>query len=246
MLSYSALPDPLMYNFNTSPYQPRTRFEHERHGSEVIQRTKPIMTSTPHRKTSSIYVSEASVVLSNRHSVCSPTKSLESLRSLSPSNIESQEFVDHYAALDITIEATPADIQKAFRKVRKLYFETDAVRFCATKKAFDTLLDPESRKAYDSVYCARALGALTQQSKHGRKDSALSNNAKVPTVQEEEEEQQGIEAAARRQDPNWGLKHQTRLYEPFTGTEPYQSFIPVPTTSSQPRYVGYLARHSRP
>lgn len=223
------------------------------------------MASTPHRKTASIFVSEASIVLSSRNSVCSPVKSSSAI------DIGSgQDFVDHYAILEVKADATSTEIREAFRALRKVYFQTDAIKYRALEAAFATLLDPEARQAYDSVYCARALGELAEQSKHGRKDSALSNNARIAAVLEEEDEQQqqqeselaklreieaarlrDIEAArqremeaarqqemeearlaaeleeAKRQDPNWGLKHHTRLHEPLIGTQPYHSYIPI-------------------
>lgn len=63
--------------------------------------------------------------------------------------------------------------------------------------------------------------------------------------------------AVQSEDPNWGLKHHRRLYEPVTGTGPYQSFVPILAVydgrdkhprlkCGRPKYVGRAARHAVP
>ncbi|KAH9875125.1 hypothetical protein J1614_004614 [Plenodomus biglobosus] len=252
--SYSALPHaPQMCAMSPSPLRTKRRVDHERHASEVLQRPRPMsIASYPtmqHTKRASIYVSDASVILAQRTPIVSPTSTQDAL--LSPSN-ETLD-VDHYAILELDQQASTEDIKAAYRRLRVVYFQSDAKKYRALQAAFDTLLDPEARQAYDSSYTARASSLENAESKHERKDSVTGTDAGIATVLEEEEED--IEVA-RSQDPNWALKRHQRLYAPLIGTQPYWSHIPMSTlynlristrsNSRRPTYVGQLATMSLP
>jgi hypothetical protein len=65
----------------------------------------------------------------------------------------------------------------------------------------------------------------------------------------EEEEEEEIEEV-RTEDPNWGLKRHHPTHESLLGTQPYQSYVPMPTHSlakcRSPTYVGEFAQHALP
>lgn len=207
-----------------------------------------------HMKRSSIYVSDASILLNHKNPILSPTSSDDSL---SPTSITS-DFIDHYASLDLPPNASIDDVRAAFRRLRGLYFSTDAKRYRAAQAAFDVLANPAARQDYDAIYRGRptqtssSIAEAIGQSKHGRNDSAHTDQASMPAVSEEEE----IEDA-RSEDPNWTLKRHRRLYEPVTGTQPYASFIPIYFAYDgrqrhsvlgcrRPVYVGSIAVNARP
>lgn len=262
MLSYSSLPDPPVYPISVSPTRSRWRGDHhERHGSETIQRPRPIsIASYPtmqHSKRASIYVSDASIILAQRTPIVSPTSTHDSL--LSPST-DTPDFVDHYAILELEPHASAEEITSAFRRLRVVYFQSDATKYKALTNGFDVLRDPDARQAYDLNYRARAaapsslssIGEIMEQSKHERKDSAMGDDAPMETVPEEEDV-----AEARSNDPNWALKRHQRLSEPLIGTRPYQSFVPILEVyaersrhpnlrCSRPAYVGLAAKNARP
>jgi DnaJ-class molecular chaperone len=62
---------------------------------------------------------------------------------------------DHYAALGLASSATLADIKKAYRQKAAYYHpdrndaEDAADRFRRVQEAYDVLVDPEKRQAYD-------------------------------------------------------------------------------------------------
>jgi curved DNA-binding protein CbpA len=149
---------------------------------------------------------------------------------MSPSN-EASEPVDHYAILELDPHASEEDVRTAYRRLRVVYFQqSDAKKYRALQAAFDVLMDPEARQAYDSNYTASAptvgsMGEVLEQPKHGRKDSGHSSAGKdaQTTIEEEEEEIEAI----RNEDPNWGLKRQRRLHNPVIGSESYHSFVPI-------------------
>lgn len=178
---------------------------------------------------------------------------------LSPSN-ETAGFVDHYAILELDIHASEDSIRTAYRRLRVVYFQSDAKKYRALQAAFDVLMDPEARQAYDLNYSAHApavasIGEVMEQPKHGRKDSGHSSrgtDAQMTIVEEEEDIK-----AKRTQDPNWALKRHCRLHDPVYGTQPYHSFIPVlhvyqfqvqhPLLKCRrPMYVGQLAQNACP
>ncbi|KAF2622613.1 hypothetical protein BU25DRAFT_425559 [Macroventuria anomochaeta] len=246
-------------------------------------------------KRSSVYVSEASTLLSRRNSVVSPvgrspydslfSPTSDPSRLLSP---EPAEFVDHYAILEVGSEATVDEIKAAFRRLRVAYFQSDAKKYRALTAAMELMADEELRAEYDEIYRARVGGASTpitpysslpaglESPKHGRKDSGHSAGSlqedvnimpvpeEIPEEEEEEEEeepQQHIHEDTRTDDPNWALKRHHRVfanYEPFYGTEPYDSFVPVLTAYEtysrhprlrcrRPSYLGDgLARNAMP
>ena len=259
-------------------------------------------------KRSSVYVSEASTLLSHRNSVVSPTgrSPYDSLfsptsdpsRMLSP---EPTEFVDHYAILEVGPEATVDEIKAAFRRLRVSYFQSDATKYRALQAAMELLADKEARAGYDEIYRAQIGGAPTpvtphlslaaglESPKHGRKDSGHSAGSlqedaeyipvpeEIPEIPEEDEEppppppqqqqqqqqqqQHPSNEDTRNDDPNWALKRHHRVftnYAPYYGTEPYDSFVPVPTAYEtysrhprlrcrRPSYVGDgLARNAMP
>ncbi|KAH7392773.1 hypothetical protein BKA66DRAFT_411938, partial [Pyrenochaeta sp. MPI-SDFR-AT-0127] len=208
--------------------------------------------------TASIYVSDASIILAQRTPLVSPLSPHDSL--LSPAN-EASDFVDHYAILELGPQASDDEITSAFRRLRVVYFQSDATKYKALTAAFDVLRDPEARQAYDLNYRARAsvssslfsIGEVMEQSKHERKDSAMGDDAAPMALLEEEED---IEAM-RSLDPNWALKHHHRLYEPLMGTMPYQSYVPILSAydgrtshpllrCNRPSYVGRVAGNARP
>ncbi|CAO2651180.1 Nn.00g094770.m01.CDS01 [Neocucurbitaria sp. VM-36] len=209
-----------------------------------------------HSKRASIYVSDASIILAQRTPIISPTSPHDSL--MSPSS-ETPDFIDHYAILELETHASAEDITSAFRRLRLVYFQSDATKYKALTTAFDVLRDPDARQAYDLNYRARAaapslssIGEVMEQSKHERKDSAMGDDAGMAAVPEEEEME-----ITRSEDPNWALKRCQRLSEPLIGTRPYQSFVPVlevyaqrcrhPTLKcSRPTYIGQVARNARP
>ena len=260
MLSYSSLPDPQMCSFNISPLRSKRRIDHERHGSETIQRPRPISVASyptmQHSKRASIYVSDASVILAQRTPLVSPTKQCDLL--LSPSN-DTPDFVDHYAILELEPHASAEDITSAFRRLRLVYFQSDATKYKALTTAFDVLRDPDARQDYDSSYRAHAaapalssIDEAMEQTKHERKDSAMGDDAGITAIPEEEDTE-----IVRSDDPNWGLKRHQRLSEPLIGTMAYASYVPIlqayawrdrhPTWKcSRPTYVGQAARNATP
>lgn len=252
-----------MNAYNISPLRPRRRVEHERHGSETLQRPRPIsIASSPtmqHTKRASIYVSDASIILAHRTPLVSPLSPHDTL--LSPSSEGGSDFVDHYAILELGPQASDDNITSAFRRLRGVYFQSDATKYKALTAAFDVLRDPEARQAYDLNYRARAsapsslfsIGEVMEQSKHERKDSAMGDDAAPMDTLEEEED---IEAL-RSLDPNWALRRHRRLYEPLMGTMPYQSYVPILSAygdrrshpflkCTRPSYVGRMAGNARP
>ncbi|KAH7075804.1 hypothetical protein BKA63DRAFT_412751 [Paraphoma chrysanthemicola] len=242
---------------NISPLRSRQRIEHERHGSEQILRPRPIsIVAQPptmqHTKRSSIYVSDASILLQHKNPILSPVSPDDAQ---SATGSDAPGFIDHYASLELQSNASIDEIRAAFRRLRGLYFTTDAVKYRAAQAAFDVLANPAARQDYDLIYRSRpAPSAATWdeilETKHGRKDSAHSENRPIPVVEEEEEE-------VRSEDPNWALKRHRRLYEPVIGTELYQSYIPILDAYTgrerhpvwkcrRPVYVGEAAVNARP
>ena len=198
-------------------------------------------TMAQHSKRASIYVSDASILLQQRTPMVSPTSPTDSL--LSPTG-EFSEAIDHYAILDITPQATTDDVKAAYRRLRVLYFSSDAKKYQALQAAFTTLMDPEARQAYDANYQAlSSLSSIDGVMKHGRQDSAHGDDAAIPEEEEEEEE-------VRTNDPNWGLKRHQRTRDPVLGSEPYMSYVPLPTCAlpwcSAVTYVGTFARNALP
>jgi curved DNA-binding protein CbpA len=207
-----------------------------------------------HMKRSSIYVSDASILLSHKNPILSPMSPADSL---SPTT-DAPDFIDHYANLELGSNASIDEVKAAFRRLRGQYFTTNAVKYRAAQAAFDVLANPAARQDYDSLYRARpspntlSLDEIMESSKHGRTDSAHGDDTAMPVVSEEEEAE-----AARSQDPNWGLKQHRRLYEPVMGTQPYASYVPIlidydgfqrhPVLGCRrPVYVGEMASYSRP
>jgi hypothetical protein len=208
-----------------------------------------------HMKRSSIYVSDASILLSHQNPILSPTKPHDAM---SPTS-EAPDFIDHYASLELESNASIDEVRAAFRRLRGLYFSTDAVKYRAAQAAFDVLANPAARQDYDILYRARPTpaipfnldSAMDLDSKHDRTDSAHGDEALSVLSEEEEAE------AARSQDPNWALKRHRRLYEPVVGTLPYTSYIPIlamydglerhPVLGCRrPVYMGEIAVNSRP
>lgn len=220
-------------------------------------------------KRSSVYVSEASTLLSHRNSVVSPvgrspydslfSPTSDPSRLLSP---EPTEFVDHYAILELGPEATVDEIKAAFRRLRVAYFQSDATKYRALTQAMELLADGEARSEYDEIWRVHngverppitpysSLPAGLESPKHGRKDSGHSAGSlqedvhimPVPEEIPEEEEEQLPNEDTRNDDPNWALKRHHRVfghYTPYYGTEPYDSFIPILTA-----YETY-SRHPR-
>jgi hypothetical protein len=200
-----------------------------------------------HAKRASIYVSDASILL-QRTPMASPISPANSVAS--PTG-DAPEATDHYAILELTPKATTDEIRAAYRRLRSVYFANDAKKYRALQTGFDCLMDPESRQAYDANYqpSAAALSSLSsidevlEQGKHWRKDSAHGDDAVIPEEEEEEED-------VRTDDPNWGLKRHQPAHESLLGSEPYISYVPMPTrslpTCGQPKYVGQFAVNSWP
>jgi len=228
---------------------------HARHGSEQTPRSRNMsVTSQPgsvrqsRQRPSSIYVSDASILLSLKNPIMSPDDSS------SPAS-DTSDFIDHYANLELEPNASIDDVKAAFRRLRGQYFTTNAAKYRAAQAAFDVLANPAARQDYDSLYRARpsqSLDEILDMSKHGRTDSAHGDEAAMPVLSEEEEAEVG-----RSQDPNWGLKRHRRLYEPVIGTQPYASFIPIDEMYDgfqrhpllgcrRPVYLGETAIYSRP
>ena len=254
-MSYTPLSEtsPHMLRMQFSPQ--RKRPTHGRTESEFIPRSLNIMPMSPSKR-SSVYVSEASTLLSHRNSVVSPigrspydsffSPTSDPARLLSP---EPTEFVDHYAILELGPEATVGEIKAAFRRLRVAYFQSDATKYRALTTAIELLADEEARAEYDEIYRAHITGASTpvtpysslpaglESPKHGRKDSghsagSLQEDVEMMPVPEETkvDEPQQIHEHTRTDDPNWALKRHHRVfanYEPCYGTEPYDSFVPV-------------------
>ncbi len=257
--------NPQICQMATSPFKSRRRVEHERHGSMTIQQSRPMsMMSYPtpqHSKRASIYVSDASIILAQRAPMISPTSSYDSLSS--PGS-ETSDFADHYSIMQLGPEASDEDITSSFRRLRAVYFQSDATKYKALTAAFDLLRDPEARRAYDMEYHSRSAspslslsstGDYADQPKHQRTDSAMGDEAaKLAVLKEEEEEE--LEAT-RRSDPNWGLKRHQSFHEPPTGMIRRQSYIPVPTApdarrdepppppSRRQSFIPQMARNSR-
>lgn len=213
------------------------------------------MTSPPptmqHMKRSSIYVSDASILLQHNNPMLSPTKPTASA---SPTS-DTPDFIDHYASLELESNASIDEVRSAFRRLRGLYFSTDAFKYRAAQAAFDVLANPAARDDYDLLYRARQTSTADMcpvtPSKHGRTDSAHGDEAMSVLSEEEEPE------AARGRDSNGALKRHRRLYEPVVGTQPYASFVPILKSygSSErhpvlgcrrPVYIGHVAVNARP
>ncbi|KAF1916741.1 hypothetical protein BDU57DRAFT_242413 [Ampelomyces quisqualis] len=257
MLSYSPFspPNSPMCKIGTSPFRSTA---HQRHGDEqTTPRPRPISITSPpptmqHMKRSSIYVSDASILLSHKNPILSPMSPANST-----SSTDTSLFIDHYASLELAPNASIDDVRFAFRRLRGQYFTTDAVKYRAAQAAFDVLANPAARQDYDSLYRARPAPGTTEtlsepnpEAKHARTDSAHGDDA-MPALPELDEEE------TRTADGNWGLKRHRRLYEPVLGTQPYMSYIPIlelydgrqrhPVLGSRrPVYVGTAAIHSRP
>lgn len=292
MMSYAPLPEPSPHMLRMQFSPQRKRPTHGRTESEFIPRPLSIMPMSPSKR-SSVYVSEASSLLSHRNSVVSPvgrspydslfSPTSDPSRLLSP---EPTEFVDHYAILEVGPEATIDEIKAAFRRLRVAYFQSDAKKYRALTTAMELMADEEARAEYDEVYRAQVGGAPTpitpysslpaglESPKHGRKDSghsagSMQEEVNVITVPEEvpEEEEEDDEEPhqsnedTRNDDPNWALKRHHRVfanYAAYYGTEPYDSFVPVPTAYEtysrhprlrcrRPSYLGDgLARNAMP
>jgi DnaJ-class molecular chaperone len=64
-------------------------------------------------------------------------------------------MLDHYASLGIASSATLADVKKAYRQKAAFYHPDRndagdaAERFRAVQAAYDVLIDPDKRQAYD-------------------------------------------------------------------------------------------------
>ncbi|KAJ8116311.1 hypothetical protein OPT61_g2218 [Boeremia exigua] len=290
-MSYTALPDPSPHMLRMQFSPQRKRPTHARTESEIIPRPLSIIPMSPSKR-SSVYVSEASTLLSHRNSVVSPvgrspydslfSPGSDASRLLSP---EPTEFVDHYAILEVGPAASIDEIKAAFRRLRVAYFQSDAKKYRALTTAMELMADEEARAEYDEVYRAQVGGApmpITPYSslpaglespKHGRKDSGHSAGSlhedtytitvpeDVPEEEEEEEEEPQSNEDTRNDDPNWALKRHHRVftnYAPYYGTEPYDSFVPVPTAYEtysrhprlrcrRPSYLGDgLARNAMP
>jgi len=250
--SYPVLaPSPQMGSRTLSPLRTKRRLDHERHGSEVLQRPRPMSaTAYPamqHSKRASIYVSDASIILAQRASMTSPT---------SPSQSPSNEtlHVDHYAILELDPQANTDDIKAAYRRLRAVYFQSDAKKYRALQAAFDTLLDPEARQAYDATCAAHPSSspsgtADAVEPKHGRKDSATGTEGGIATVSEEGEDMRDDDGP--HHDPNWALKRHQRRRSHVIGTQHYWSHIPIstryhstdtnPLACGRPAYLGHFA-----
>ncbi|KAF1935957.1 hypothetical protein EJ02DRAFT_459922 [Clathrospora elynae] len=200
--------------------------------------------STPmHTKRASIYVSDASIILAQRTPMASPTKSHDSLLALSS---EASDVIDHYTILELGPQASTEQVKAAYRRLRVVYFSSNAQKYRALQAAFDTLMDPEARQVYDLNYQAPSLsgtGEIIDPSKHSRADSHHGDDM---AILEEDEDME----AARSQDPNWGLKRHQRPQEPLIGSEPYPSYLPLPThflsKCNRPAYIGQFARTALP
>jgi len=65
------------------------------------------------------------------------------------------EFKDYYKTLDVSRDARPEDIKRAYRRLARKYHpdvstEADAeARFMEVREAYEVLKDPDKRKAYD-------------------------------------------------------------------------------------------------
>ena len=290
-MSYTPLPEPSPHMLRMQFSPQRKRPTHARTESEIIPRPLSIMPLSPSKR-SSVYVSEASSLLSHRNSVISPvgqspydslfSPTSDHSRLLSP---EPTEFVDHYAVLQVSSSATIDEIKAAFRKLRVAYFQSDAKKYRALTTAMELMADEEARAEYDEVYQAHMGGATTpltpysslpaglESPKHGRKDSGHSAGSlhedidaipipeEIPEEEEEELPQQSNDDIRNHDDPNWGLKRHHRVfanYAPYYGTQPYDSFVPIPTAYEtytrhprlrcrRPSYLGDgLARNAMP
>lgn len=61
-------------------------------------------------------------------------------------------MTDHYKTLDIPRDAHPAEITAAWRRAASEHHPDrngDPAKFRAAREAFETLIDPEKRRAYD-------------------------------------------------------------------------------------------------
>jgi len=70
-------------------------------------------------------------------------------------------FVDYYAILDVSPEASLAQIREAFRRLARQYHpdvdksEGAQARFIVLRNAFDVLSNPAQRRAFDAEYAER-------------------------------------------------------------------------------------------
>lgn len=231
-----------------SPLRAKRRVDHQ--GSEILHRPRPMGTITDpvlqHSKRASIYVSDASIILAQRTPMASASSPL-----LSPDNATTQ--VDHYAILELDPQASTDEIKAAYRRLRVVYFQSDAKKYRALQAAFDTLLDPEARKAYvasggphPSLSLSPGIGDALE-TKYERKDSVAGTDGGVATVSVEDE---AVEDGHRR-DLNWALKRHQRRRSHVIGKQRYWSHIPVSThydwtdtnrlACHRPTYLGQFA-----
>lgn len=172
--------------------------------------------------------------------------------SMSSPTQEFPEAGDHYAILEITPRATTDEVKAAYRRLRVVYFSSDAKKYRALQAAFDVLMDPQSREAYDATYQPAAappvslasIGEILDSGKLWRQDSAHGDDPVIPEEDEDDDEQ------VRTDDPNWGLKRYHFVHEPVLGSMPYMSYIPLPNYSlplcGTPRYTGEFAINALP
>ncbi|KAF2116685.1 hypothetical protein BDV96DRAFT_645098 [Lophiotrema nucula] len=95
-----------------------------------------------------------------------------------------EDFVDHYAIIQLHIWATSEEIKASYRKLRTVYFKEDAKKYRALQAAFDILADRQARLVYDRVYRER-IGLpgppefLVGDEREGRSDSAVEEERGV-------------------------------------------------------------------
>ena len=68
-----------------------------------------------------------------------------------------QPFIDHYEVLQLSPNATGEMIERVYRILAKRYHPDnqatgDAVKFAELHQAYELLVDPQSRAAYDVKY----------------------------------------------------------------------------------------------
>ncbi|KAF2689167.1 hypothetical protein K458DRAFT_276246, partial [Lentithecium fluviatile CBS 122367] len=183
-------------------------------------------------------------------------------------------FVDHYAVLGLDPWATTEEIKVAHRSLRGEYFRTDASKYLALQTAYAVLVNWEARRDYDKELRERlglpapppsATAPASIQAcppwplavfkkrveKTGSTGLPIPDASVCDFVDEEEVREKELEDNSAN-DPNYTLKHYRPVREPFLGSEPYISFVPIlgayegrvrhaRLKCARPRYVGVMA-----
>lgn len=178
-----------------------------------------------------------------------------------------EDFIDHYAIMELDCWATSEEIKNAHRHLRVKYFKTDLKKYRALQAAFDILANSEARHTYDTIYRSmKGMPVPPPLNSASPPPSTLLATDAQPTRMEspvdfdevtEAVEKVNMEAEGEK-DPNAALKKFTWEGKiAMLGTQPYQSFVPILAAyegldehlhyrCSRPKYVLTFAKNALP